>query len=92
MTSTNHRGHPSSEAGQLPTCEHCDEMCQGATSAKRPESLGKESPGGNPTSDEPCAEIDSADLLQGRNCLVIVHHGERYRLVETRNGKLMLQK
>ncbi len=37
-------------------------------------------------------EVTSAELLRGERCLVITHAGERYRLIETRNGKLMLQK
>ncbi len=36
--------------------------------------------------------LESTDLLQGRRMVVIRHKGERYRLFETRNGKLILQK
>ena len=37
-------------------------------------------------------DIDSKELLQGRRMVVINHRGEQYRLIETRNGKLILQK
>lgn len=40
----------------------------------------------------PHAEIDSATLLKGSRSIVINHHGERYRLMETRRGQLLLQK
>ena len=46
-------------------------------------------------SNSPCKSeliIESTDLLQGRRIVVIKHKGERYRLIETRNGKLILQK
>ncbi|MEZ6119070.1 MAG: hemin uptake protein HemP [Pirellulaceae bacterium] len=36
--------------------------------------------------------IDSLSLLQGARELYIRHRGEVYRLLETRNGKLILQK
>jgi len=37
-------------------------------------------------------EIHSQELFQGQDRLVIVHEGEKYRLLITRNGKLLLQK
>lgn len=37
-------------------------------------------------------ERSSAEILQGRRELTIVHQGERYRLQLTRNGKLILTK
>ncbi|MCA9100395.1 MAG: hemin uptake protein HemP [Planctomycetales bacterium] len=37
-------------------------------------------------------EVASADLLRGERYIVITHGDQRYRLIETRNGKLMLQK
>ncbi|MCA9100394.1 MAG: hemin uptake protein HemP [Planctomycetales bacterium] len=37
-------------------------------------------------------EVSSDELLRGARSLVITHAGERYRLLVTRNGKLMLQK
>ena len=37
-------------------------------------------------------EIDSHALMQGRRMVVIKHRGELYRLMETRNAKLILQK
>lgn len=36
--------------------------------------------------------IQSQDLLQGQREVLIEHAGERYRLLLTRNGKLLLQK
>lgn len=36
--------------------------------------------------------IDSSVLLQGREAISILHHGELYRLRETRQGKLILTK
>ncbi|MCA9263362.1 MAG: hemin uptake protein HemP [Planctomycetales bacterium] len=36
--------------------------------------------------------IASADLLGGRRMVWIQHNGEYYRLIETKNGKLLLQK
>lgn len=36
--------------------------------------------------------IDSVSLLQGAREIYIRHRGEVYRLMETRNGKLILQK
>ena len=36
--------------------------------------------------------IDSRSLFQGRREVLIQHEGETYRLLETRNGKLILQK
>ncbi len=36
--------------------------------------------------------VRSEDLLQGRRELQILHEGEIYRLLVTRNGKLLLQK
>ncbi len=38
------------------------------------------------------APIDSQQLLQGRKEVMIVHQGIRYRLQETRAGKLILIK
>ena len=35
---------------------------------------------------------ESTDLFRGRRVVVIQHGGESYRLIETRNGKLILQK
>ncbi len=40
----------------------------------------------------PQATLTSAELMQGRREIVIVHRGERYRLQQTRNGKLILTK
>ena len=36
--------------------------------------------------------LNSDDLLQGDREVMIAHHGEFYRLRETRNGKLILIK
>lgn len=40
----------------------------------------------------PIRTIPSEDLLQGERQVVILHHGEPYRLLVTRNDKLLLQK
>ena len=40
----------------------------------------------------PQAMLTSAELMQGRREIVIVHRGEHYRLQQTRNGKLILTK
>jgi hemin uptake protein HemP len=46
-----------------------------------------------PVNAKPAADfLDSQSLLEGRREVIIVHHGERYRLLVTRNNKLMLQK
>lgn len=36
--------------------------------------------------------VDSQTLLQGRKAVSILHHGEVYRLQQTRQGKLILTK
>ncbi|MCP4191767.1 MAG: hemin uptake protein HemP [Planctomycetaceae bacterium] len=36
--------------------------------------------------------LESSDLLRGQRMVLINHKGDRYRLIETRNGKLILQK
>ena len=36
--------------------------------------------------------LKSQDLLQGSKEVLITHHGETYRLRETKNGKLLLLK
>jgi len=41
---------------------------------------------------ESAQTIDSENLLQGSRQLFILHRGSIYRLLETRNGKLILQK
>lgn len=40
----------------------------------------------------PPQTLTSAELMQGRREIVIVHQGENYRLQQTRNGKLILTK
>ncbi len=40
----------------------------------------------------PAQTLTSAELMQGRREIVIEHLGERYRLQQTRNGKLILTK
>jgi hemin uptake protein HemP len=37
-------------------------------------------------------EWESSALFQGARLVIIHHRGEQYRLIETRNGKLILQK
>jgi hemin uptake protein HemP len=36
--------------------------------------------------------LRSEDLLQGQACVTLVHHGMRYILRQTRQGKLILTK
>ncbi len=36
--------------------------------------------------------VHSEELLQGERELIILHGSQVYRLIETRNGKLILQK
>lgn len=40
----------------------------------------------------PLRRMISGELFQGAREVLIEHHGETYRLLETRNGKLILQK
>jgi len=40
----------------------------------------------------PALTLTSAALMQGRREIVIEHQGERYRLQQTRSGKLILTK
>lgn len=40
----------------------------------------------------PLKQIDSSDLFENGRSIVIVHSGEQYRLLITRNDKLILQK
>ena len=42
--------------------------------------------------DAPPPSISSAELLQGRSAVQIVHNGAVYRLQATRHGKLILTK
>ncbi|MEM7313605.1 MAG: hemin uptake protein HemP [Planctomycetota bacterium] len=37
-------------------------------------------------------KYESSELLKGNKCVFISHDGARYRLQQTRNGKLILQK
>lgn len=36
--------------------------------------------------------IDSSDLFRGEKMVLIQHHGDLYRLIITRQGKLILNK
>lgn len=45
----------------------------------------------NPTPAEP-PRFDSQELFQGSRVVVITHAGESYRLLLTRNNRLILQK
>ncbi|MEM9657106.1 MAG: hemin uptake protein HemP [Planctomycetota bacterium] len=36
--------------------------------------------------------VDSTDLLRGAKLIIIRHNGEEYRLLVTKNDKLILQK
>lgn len=49
-------------------------------------------PGGCPTASLLTRTVASADLFGGAKTVVIQHAGEQYRLIVTRNGKLLLQK
>lgn len=49
-------------------------------------------PAGGPGIPAETAKIDSRDLLGGNREIRIVHGNEVYRLLVTRNGKLILQK
>jgi hemin uptake protein HemP len=40
----------------------------------------------------PGQTLTSAELMRGRREIIIEHQGERYRLQQTRNGKLILTK
>ncbi len=46
----------------------------------------------NPTVKIHGEALDSQTLLQGRKAVSILHHGEIYRLQQTRQGKLILTK
>lgn len=49
-----------------------------------------------PEANEPAAQtprqIESAELLHGAREVIIVHAGQSYRLLVTKNDKLILQK
>lgn len=45
-----------------------------------------------PTAQNPLRRINTADLMQASNELIIVHNNQDYRLRITRNGKLILTK
>ena len=46
-----------------------------------------------PKSDEKSVnQISFCDLACGKKVVLIEHHGAQYRLLETRNGKLILNK
>lgn len=55
---------------------------------------GKQSTERASSGEKPTAirSIHSEELLQGERQVVILHHGETYRLLVTRNDKLLLQK
>lgn len=44
------------------------------------------------TDGDTAKRLRSEDLLQGQREIQIEHRGEIYRLLQTRNGKLLLQK
>ncbi|MBI2478950.1 MAG: hemin uptake protein HemP [Planctomycetia bacterium] len=51
--------------------------------------------GGGGSTDKPRSQprvLQSEELLRGEKEVLIAHHGETYRLRETRNGKLILGK
>lgn len=51
-----------------------------------------DAPQGEPPAGPPVRTVNTADLLHGEKELRIVHEGQYYRLLVTRNGKLILQK
>lgn len=57
---------------------------------RRADSLPSES--GDETTANSLRVISSLELLQGQREVLIEHAGEHYRLLLTRNGKLLLQK
>lgn len=52
----------------------------------------KSKPSSDRTPNRTIREIPSNDLFQGNRTIVISHAGEQYRLMITRNDKLILQK
>ncbi|MBX3414393.1 MAG: hemin uptake protein HemP [Pirellulales bacterium] len=61
----------------------------------RPMNIRSDSLPANPADDAAANSprvLNSQDLLQGHREVLIEHAGERYRLLLTRNGKLLLQK
>ena len=42
--------------------------------------------------EQPPRTVTSSELLQGARTLIITHAGQQYRLMITRNDKLILQK
>ena len=49
-------------------------------------------PPAEPPATEPQRQVPSAALFQGRREIVIIHHGQEYRLRITRADKLILTK
>lgn len=49
-------------------------------------------PGGCPTAAGLTRSVDSQALFGDAKTVLIQHRGEQYRLIETKNGKLLLQK
>lgn len=64
--------------------------------APTPQSAAKETvpvkPGACPTAAPLIRTINSSDLFSGARTVLIEHAGEQYRLIVTKNGKLLLQK
>ena len=49
-------------------------------------------PGGCPTAASLTRTVTSSDLFGGAKTVLIQHAGEQYRLIVTKNDKLLLQK
>ncbi len=49
-------------------------------------------PGGCPTAATLTRTVDSVEFFGGAKTVLIQHAGEQYRLIVTKNGKLLLQK
>lgn len=52
----------------------------------------KQQPSANQAASDSVRVIDSETLFQGQKLVVIQHEGEDYRLILTRNNRLILQK
>ena len=78
-----------SRASQLCSSRERVQMCE--LSRPTDPKLG-DKPAGNDAPAPREREVSSEELLGADRVLVIRHDGQRYRLIVTRNGRLMLQK
>jgi hemin uptake protein HemP len=72
-----------------PDAEHADSM---RTDMSAPPGAAPRRPGGPGTRPSAPGAIRTDRLFQGRQEILIDHHGEAYRLRITKNGKLILTK